>query len=399
MLILAAPIWGLRATGAPHFDAGDMAQYAHLEFTRKEVVNAGRALRKGVPWSDDLGEQEKARRIFRIAYNWRDSHGYPMRRVRHELRECALAVGVKPPLVAARAKRMESIRNKLSRSTMTLTQMQDLAGCRAIVPGMADLMALIDQYKTGASAHFVHEQYDYLKQGKRGGYRSYHIVLKFVPCLPNEEAFGGHLVEVQLRTRLQHVWATAVEAVGLSRQNEDLKGGRGNADWLRLFALMSAELADFEGGSLIPDVSHVARERRSELADINKRLDAVKYLEKVHAGIALAPKGSKSGDKYYILSFDYDRRQVNISGYRDMLVGSRAYFDVDQNGSKLNNVFVEVDKIDDLKRAYPNYFLDVAEFTTYLRTSLGVQTPAPEIKARSIDPTSFSWVRDYLQRR
>jgi hypothetical protein len=50
-----------------------------------------------------------------------------------------------------------------------------------------------------------------------------------------EAVYNGRRVEVQVRTQLQHSWATAVEAVGLFRR-EDLKAGRGDLDWLRLFA-------------------------------------------------------------------------------------------------------------------------------------------------------------------
>ena len=65
--------------------------------------------------------------------------------------------------------------------------------------------------------------YDYVTKGKDDGYRSYHVVFDF-QSRDHEAAFDGRRVEVQVRTWLQHSWATAVEAVGLFRR-ENLKGG------------------------------------------------------------------------------------------------------------------------------------------------------------------------------
>lgn len=71
-------------------------------------------------------------------------------------------------------------------------------------------------------------------------------------------------MEIQLRTLLQHSWATAVEAVGLLRR-EDLKGGRGDPDWLRLFQIMASEMAEDEGAPPVPGVSQEGSSRREEL--------------------------------------------------------------------------------------------------------------------------------------
>ena len=57
--------------------------------------------------------------------------------------------------------------------------------------------------------------------------------------------YNGKRIELQVRTRLQHSWATAVEAVGLFR-GEELKNHKGSEEWLRLFKLLSAEFAEAE---------------------------------------------------------------------------------------------------------------------------------------------------------
>ena len=69
-----------------------------------------------------------------------------------------------------------------------------------------------------------------------------------------EEVYNGRRVEIQIRTRLQHSWATAVEALELFRR-ENLKGGEGSPNWLRLFKLMSAEFAVAENSPCKIEVS------------------------------------------------------------------------------------------------------------------------------------------------
>ena len=78
------------------------------------------------------------------------------------------------------------------------------------------------------------------------GYRSHHLIFSFFPRDEAENSFAGRLIEIQIRSRLQHSWASAVEAVGLYR-GENLKAGIGSDEWLRLFELMSLEFAASEG--------------------------------------------------------------------------------------------------------------------------------------------------------
>ncbi|MDH3695228.1 MAG: RelA/SpoT domain-containing protein, partial [Gammaproteobacteria bacterium] len=72
--------------------------------------------------------------------------------------------------------------------------------------------ALQQLYQRSRSCHeFMHED-DYIKTPKMSGYRCLHLVYRF-----NSETrtdYNGLLVKIQLRTEIQHAWATAVETVG-----------------------------------------------------------------------------------------------------------------------------------------------------------------------------------------
>src|SRR5438067_360994 len=90
--------------------------------------------------------------------------------------------------------------------------------------------------------------------------------------------FNGLRIEVQVRTRDQHAWATAVETVSLFT-NQNLKGSVGDPDWLRLFALMGSEVARREDTLTIPGTPIDEREARNELRELAIKLDAIKKLE------------------------------------------------------------------------------------------------------------------------
>jgi len=140
-------------------------------------------------------------------------------------------------LTVARLKQMSSIRGKLERIDSNLRQLQDLGGCRAVVPTIEEARRLVAAV-IGKSRHALRKQDPYMDEPRSSGYRSHHLIFAFVPRSAAEGGYEGRLIEMQIRSRLQHSWATAVEAVGLYR-GENLKAGLRNTDWLRLFELMS----------------------------------------------------------------------------------------------------------------------------------------------------------------
>jgi ppGpp synthetase/RelA/SpoT-type nucleotidyltranferase len=116
-----------------------MNGYPQLRYSNNQVKKAGKALRGALDYSPETVE------VFRIAYNWRDSHAFPMRKLRHEIMGKIRIVGGRG-ITAARTKRMASIRKKLRRTSNTLLQMQDLGGCRAImeaITGVKDLVRVV----------------------------------------------------------------------------------------------------------------------------------------------------------------------------------------------------------------------------------------------------------------
>ncbi|MEO6387850.1 MAG: RelA/SpoT domain-containing protein [Croceibacterium sp.] len=349
-----------------------MADYTACPHSKREIVGAGKALAGNIVY--DQTALPDILETFRIAHSWRLANLYPMRRVRHELTGKIRAIKA-DAITAARLKRMVSIRKKLRTSPLTLYQMQDLGGCRAIISNQAELDRLVERYVVGDTPHAIVRDDDRIALPRHDtGYRGRHLTLKFNE-LHGRSDFDRHFIEVQFRTRLQHYWATAVEAVGLVR-GEDLKGGGGNADWLRLFQLMAGEMAEDEGTAPVPSVSVEAPERRQELIDLNGRLGALRALAGYNSAIRHM-EGFIGSAPYYLIQYDSIRREVNVRPFRAARLGSEQYADAERN-TQINTVFVEVDKVADLREAYPNYFLDVEAFTARLRRTI---SPPPPPKA------------------
>lgn len=334
-----------------------MAEYAVPRFSRTKVDIAGKAIAKPLPYNDHAIE------VYRIAHNWRDSHFVPLISVRREVSIRARMLQDHGVLTAARIKRMQSIRRKLAKDR-ALAQIQDIAGVRAIMKSMKEVHELIQFYQYGASRHAIKNQNPYIDRPKAGGYRSHHIIFGF--SSKNESPlYNGMRVELQIRTRLQHAWATAVEAVGLVR-NEDLKGGQGNADWLRLFELLSSEFAESERTTLIPTAADNKSRRRAEIREINARLNAVETLKNYNESIQYTETYSRGQSRFFLMQFDRLSKKLSVRPYTKFADIASAYVDEENNHSQRNTVLVETDKISDLRAAYPNYFLDVGHIVRRL---------------------------------
>jgi hypothetical protein len=339
---------------------GNMADFPQFQYAMRDVRRAGDALRGEVMWTEDSAEEIKE--IFRIANNWRDSHMYPMRRVRYEMIGQIRRLK-QPGSTFARLKRMRSIRKKLRAISANLNQIQDLGGCRAILPSIKDVKALINSCRENLP-HEIHTVDDYINNPKSDGYRSHHIVYKFSGD-DDEVAFKGRRIELQIRTRLQHSWATAVEAVGTFR-GEDLKGGHGDPGWLRLFELMSSEIALTEG---CPELKNApARNTRvAEIRELNTSLEATGTLESISQAFNYLDTYDDSRDpKYFLIRYDNKNSTVNVDAYDRAIAGSMSFDDSEKN-QDINSVLVEADKIEELKEGYPNYFGDVQLFKRSLR--------------------------------
>lgn len=390
---------GMREAGL-----GQVSDYPHLEYSNHDVRRAGERLARAVLWNE--AEREEIIRTFAIAANWRDSHVYPMRSVRMSLIQRMRRLGVIGN-TASRPKRMASIRRKLKvQPTMKLDQINDLAGCRVIVENIAGVWALVRECTENFPHPLRGRPYDYVTVGKPDGYRSYHLVFNFQSG-DHDSAFSGRRVELQIRTRLQHSWATAVEAVGMYR-NENMKAGEGDPNWLRLFKLMSDEFALAERCG--DGVDGVRSHRLAEIRELNRQLGAADLLDDLRSVTRYFTEYVHSEDaKYYLIAYDLESQQVIVTPYGDALSSSmaldKAEREIEWDEGPRKVVMVEIDKISSLVDAYPNYFGDVLLFSRRLRDLCRNRSPEMHLRPQALAPKrqhekpDMSWMRHPKFRR
>lgn len=187
------------------------------EYSKTQIIKAGKIIKNSV------SNLEECQMALNAIDNWRASHAFPLQVIYCHLKRKYDKPGF---IVAQRLKRLASIVKKLEREpTMNLWTMQDLGGCRVIVPTINDVYEVAENYNHSRVRHILKREYDYIKQPKFSGYRSYHLVYQYQS--DTKETYNRNmLIEIQIRTYLQHLWATALETMGLFT-NQALKASHG----------------------------------------------------------------------------------------------------------------------------------------------------------------------------
>lgn len=376
-----------------------------LEYSKSDLNKAGEALRGQIVWTTET--EAAALRTFTIANHWRGTHAKPMSIVRAGISGCLRALNI-DGIPGTRLKRMRSIRKKLRRSGIRLNQIQDLGGCRCVVPTLQDVNALAEGFKTRTRHELVKEN-DYIQDPKSDGYRCLHLVY----CVqPDYSGAAGKRIELQFRTRLQHSWATAVEVVGTFLK-EDLKANEGNTDWLRLFFLMSGEIARAEGAP-VPNGCPSKDDTVVEIKNLNEKLSAVDTLESIRlafGGTDHIHIDRNNKPEFYLIKFDRTTHKVTVHGYDKSSDGARRYFEAEKPDQRdgvyrHNIVLVEADAIEMIKLAFPNYFGDVQLFNEMLRRVVSgddvIEWSIPPRQTAPRDPDErpdMAWFRQPYHRK
>ena len=301
-----------------------------------------------------------------LANRWRACHAYPINTFQATLRTNLLTYKGNP-IVAQRLKRMPTVIDKLKRHKhMKLTTMQDIGGVRGIVDDMQDLNKIVKKYVENKNfPHELIEMYNYVDHPRdQDGYRSVHLVYKYQNSKKPE--YNGLRVEMQLRTKLQHIWATAVETVGVFLK-QSLKTRQGDEDWLSFFALVSSAFALNEGTAPLDRFSHLDYNKTcSEIAKTEKELGILAQLE--NFSYVVETVGDQKAHSYHLIVNDNTSKRVSITSF-DRSSQQRALAEfaekektVDENSENVDITLVSAGKIDTLRKAYPNLFLDLTEF-------------------------------------
>ena len=367
--------------------AVDESTEEDFSYSNKSVQKAGRKLRK------KAGDLKSATEIIR---QFRAAHKVPLETISNFVKHCCRELGldVRP---VTRLKRLETIIDKLQRSSLDgntenatcVTNMNDIGGCRAIFPDLKSLNQvkqhleymdekledMVEKLGEGVRIKYIN---DYIASPKSNdcGYRSVHVIYRHKHV--RGKSFN---IEVQLRTRRQHLWATTVEIVDilektkikthshLSNENKnDLQ-----IKWEELLSLMSRYIADIEGAIELPQQEKDQLSIR--LRELNAEIDALDKLKTFKILSEEVKAYPNDQNRYVLLLIDEDfLKLVHIKKFESDTQAVAAYNAAEmvttQSDRKINTVLVSTEDMGQLSEAYPNYLGDCAEFIKLLQKAM-----------------------------
>lgn len=340
-----------------------------LQYSKSRVNRAGLALR------DQTLPSRNLRDHIAIVNNFRASHAFPLNTLQMRLRAVARSMGLQFD-VTQRIKRFASIKSKLQRlAGYNLSQLQDIGGCRIVVPETKDVARIVEAYRSGRARHRLVRADDYINHPKQDtGYRAHHLVYRYHS--DRNAIYNGSRIEVQFRSRLQHAWAMAVETVDVM-YHDSLKSGQGLPSRQRFFALCSSIFALREGTQPVSNTPKSLEALSSEVQHIDAQIGILKALQSCAAFVDLVKIEKTDRTDWYLLHLILDKNVINVGRYpkSELQEGMRRYFELEQQCDNNDNedvVFVTAESMDSLKRSYPSYFNHVYEFLTTVDESLGI---------------------------
>jgi putative GTP pyrophosphokinase len=167
--------------------------------TESQIRRLGERIKRGNPNDVDLRLLDEYRASFSLAYE-------------QVVRVLRSSLGFAP--TGRPSKTTASIIAKIQREKTRLNRMQDIAGCRLVVENVEDQEKVVESIKSAFSDFKIDDR----RKKPSHGYRAVHVIVNV----------NGRLVEIQVRTALQHLWAEFSEKVA-ETVNAGVKYGEGPA--------------------------------------------------------------------------------------------------------------------------------------------------------------------------
>jgi len=359
----ALPYWKISL--ANYYDPRSGMSWPTPIHSNRQINKAGDTLARATsPNEDEINDAVK------VVAHWRACHGYPINTLRtnliHRVKTCASSA-----VVAQRLKRQSSIVGKLRRfPTMKLIQMQDIGGLRSVVKTIKEVRGLQADYEKGYAKHQLIRTDDYISDPKSDGYRSVHLIYRY----QNEQtpAYDGMMIELQLRTKLQHAWATAVETISTAI-GQPLKSNQGDQQWRDFFKLVSAAFSHFEDSPVVQTYNSVPKaEMYKQVVEAEKNLSALDKLSGLSRAINEITLGSMSAQAYFLIVLNFSMNTVYVQTFSERQLDDalEAYTKAEiraLNGERIDAVLATGGTIINLKKAYPNYFMDTEVFVSKVK--------------------------------
>ena len=287
---------------------------------------------------------------------FRTSFSKPLVNVFNITRELADKVN-QSSILAFRLKRIDTIINKLSREKeMDLSRMGDIGGIRCIFYNEAEVYkakALIENtFESGGKTR------DYIKEIHRDiGYKSVHMYVK--------DPISQKRIEIQLRTRNHHNWATLIEITDLLY---DLRlkelGFESHEKFGKFHSLMSSD----------KELSKIEAELVYEVLD---KYDFISVLSKTfrknNAEVKKRWSSEEKNNSFFLIEASKKNIPV-LKSFKTFEEAEHAYFEKYKENSSAEIVLTSIKKpnFKQISVAYANYILSYHTFMSDIRPILQV---------------------------
>jgi ppGpp synthetase/RelA/SpoT-type nucleotidyltranferase len=309
--------------------------------TRINKIGENIAARGGVITPEELEQLQE----------FRTSFSKPLVNVFNITRELADKVN-QSSILAFRLKRIDTIINKLSREKeMDLSRMGDIGGIRCIFYNEAEVYkakALIENtFESGGKTR------DYIKEIHRDiGYKSVHMYVK--------DPISQKRIEIQLRTRNHHNWATLIEITDLLY---DLRlkelGFESNEKFGKFHALMSSD----------KELSKVEAELVYDVLDKYNFISVLsKTFRKNNAEVKKRWSSEEKNNSYFLI--EASKKDIpTLKSFKTFEEAEHAYFEKYKENSSAEIVLTSIKKpnFKQISVAYANYILSYHTFTSDIR--------------------------------
>lgn len=306
--------------------------------TKGEIDRLGNQIRLE---NDTLGEK-----TLEELQKYRTSHKETLAQVFNVLCKLNRQMG-KINIVTYRIKRIESIIGKLYRyPEMKFSRMWDIGGCRCIVNSNEEVYKLKKLIEQSQDLE-IRKEYDYIANPKEEGYRSLHL---FVSTKDNP-----FVIEIQIRNKVDHNWATLVEITDLLFDAK-LKEFKKDKDLLRFHFLLSKRY----------QLTHVEKQ---EIAKIITKYNYLDKLSEVFSKNYIQIRKrwleieNLHNHNYFLIETKKDETP-KMTSYKSFDEAEENYLNIYKNTKNANVVLTHLPKpnYQQISIAYSNYILTFHTF-------------------------------------
>ncbi len=232
---------------------------------------------------------------------------------------------------------------------------------------------LVEDYlKKSQFKHKLFSKKDYITTPSKSGYRGVHLIYDYHS--KRNKYYNDLKIEIQIRSLLQHAWATTVETIDIFTK-QALKSSQGDKDWSRFFVLMSSAMAIKEQRPISLNTPADLVGLKNEIIEYENKLGVKNKLNAFRVSMRLLDSLDNNSNQniqdahYYLLELDTTKNIVKIITFNqnESIKANEAYIELEKASDiSINVVLVSAESLSTLKLAYPNYYADTDMFLTSL---------------------------------